>query len=90
MVNVIKTSVDIDEELKKKIDFICSFTNTTPSYFNGNLIQVERTNLIYFEPHKVIINDITYLFFNNGNEIYVYNLSNKLALSELEEYIKNN
>lgn len=87
MVKVIKTSINIDEELRKKIDFICSFTNTTPKFVKGNLIQIERTNLIYFEPHKVIINNITYLFFNNSNEIYIDNLSNKLELSQLENHI---
>lgn len=90
MVNVIKKEICIDKELKRKIDFICSFTNTTPKYFNGYLRQVEKTNLIYFEPHKVTINNITYLFFNNSNEIYVDNLSNKLELSQLENHIKNN
>lgn len=89
MVSFIKQEVSI-EEIKKKIDFICSFTNKIPKFINGNLIQIERTNLVYFEPHKVIINNITYLFFNNSNEIYVKNISNKLELSELEQHIKNN
>ena len=87
MVNIIKQEINIDEQLKKKIDFICRFNNTTPKYFNGSLKQIERTNLIYYEPHRVIINDITYLFFNN-EEIYIENLNNQIQLKDLEKHIK--
>ncbi len=88
MVNILKEEISIDEQIKKKIDFICSFTNTTPIYFNGNLRKIERTNIIYFEPHKVVINDITYLFFNNSNDIYIENLLNCQKISNLEHIIK--
>lgn len=87
MVNIIKQEINIDESIKKKIDFICKFNNTIPIYFNGNLRQVERTNLIYYEPHRVIINDITYLFFNN-DEIYIDNLNNKISIKDLEKHMK--
>jgi Plasmid recombination enzyme. len=70
MVNIIKKELEIDESIKNRIDFICSFTNTEPKYFNGYLRQVELTNLVYCEPHRVIIGNITYLFFNNSDEIY--------------------
>ena len=88
MVNVIKKELEIEEGIKNKIDFICSFTNTKPKYVNGNLRQLELTNLVYCEPYRVVINGITYLFFNNSNEIYIINLSNKLLIKDLENYIK--
>lgn len=88
MVNIIKQEINIDESIKRKIDFICKFNNTVPIYFNGNLRQVERTNLIYYEPNRVIINDITYLFFNDNDEIYIDNLNNKISIKDLENYIK--
>ncbi|MDD2208519.1 MAG: hypothetical protein PHG03_05140 [Bacilli bacterium] len=88
MVNIIKQEINIDESIKKKIDFICSFTNTTPKYFNGNLRQIEKTNLIYYEPHRVIIKGKTYLFFNSNEEIYIENLNNKILIKDLENYIK--
>ena len=37
-----------------------------------------------------IINDITFLAFNYSNEIFIENLSNKIKLSELEDYLKTN
>lgn len=88
MVNIIKKELEIEEGIKSKIDFICNFTNTKPKYITGYLRQVELTNLVYCEPHRVIINDITYLFFNNSDEIYIDNLNNKLLLKELERHIK--
>ena len=36
-----------------------------------------------------IIKDITFLIFNYSNEIFIENLSNKIKLSELENYLKS-
>ena len=89
MVNIIKEELSLEESLKKKIEFICDFTNTKPTIINGNIRKVDRTNLIYIEPHRIIINNITFLAFNYSNEIFIENLSNKMKLSELEKYLKN-
>ena len=88
MVNIIKEELPLEESLKKKIEFICDFTNTKPTIINGNIRKVDRTNLIYIEPHRIIINNITFLVFNYSNEIFIENLSNKIKLSELEDYLK--
>lgn len=88
MANIIKEELLLEESLKKKIEFICDFTNTKPTIINGNIRKVDRTNLIYIEPHRIIINNITFLAFNYSNEIFIENLSNKIKLSELEDYLK--
>ena len=88
MVNIIKEELSLEESLKKKIEFICDFTNAKPTIINGNIRKVDRTNLIYIEPHRIIINNITFLAFNYSNEIFIENLSNKIKLSELEDYLK--
>lgn len=36
-----------------------------------------------------IINDITYLFFNNSDELYIDNLNNKITFKSLEKHIKS-
>lgn len=90
MVNIIKQELEIDEKIRKRIDFICKFINTTPEYINGSLRQIDKTNLVYCEPHRVIIKDNAYLFFNNSDEIYIDNLSNKIMLKDLEKYIVSN
>ena len=88
MVNITKEKLEIDNELKKKIEFICSFCNTTPTIINGNIRKIEKTNLNYIEPHRIIIKGITFLAFNYSNEIFIENLSKPIKLSDLETYIK--
>ena len=89
MVNITKKELEIDNELKNRIEFICSFCNTTPTIINGNIRKINKTNLNYIEPHRIIIKDITFLAFNYSNEIFVENLSNKIKLSDLETFIKS-
>ncbi len=50
---------------------------------------VQKTNLTYVEPHRVIINGITYLAFNYEPNVFIENLSKSSPLSNLEEYIKS-
>ena len=88
MVNIIKEEISLEESLKKKIEFICEFAKVQPTIINGSIRKIDRTNLTYIEPHRIIINDITFLAFNYSNEIFIENLSNKIKLSELENYIK--
>ena len=88
MVNIIKLVIDIEEALRKKREFVCSFCNTQCEIQKGSIRTIERTNLTYLEPHRIIINGITFLAFNYSNEIFIENLNNKIKLSELENYLK--
>ena len=88
MVTITKKKLEIDNGLKNKIEFICSFCNTTPTIINGNIRKVNKTNLNYIEPHRIIIKGITFLVFNYSNEIFIENLSNRIKLSDLETFIK--
>ena len=89
MIRTIKEEIEIDESLKKKIEFFCSFCNTTPIIENGSLRTIERTNLAYVEPHRIIIKGITFLVFNYETSIYVEDLSKRLLIKDLEDYIKS-
>ena len=88
MVNIIKQEIDIEEALKKKLEFVCSFCNTKCEIKKGSIRTIERTNLSYVEPHRIIIKGITFLAFNYSKTIYVVNLLNKLEINELESFIK--
>ena len=55
---------------------------------NGSIRKIDKTNLNYIEPHRIIINNVMFLAFNYSNEIYINNLSKKIKISELENYIK--
>ena len=89
MVNIIKEEIILDESLKKKLKFICDFAKVKPTIINENIRRIDKTNLSYIEPHRIIINDMTFLAFNYSNEIYINNLSKKIKLAELENYIKS-
>ncbi len=88
MVNIIKEELSLEESLRKKIEFICDFINNKPTIINGSIKKIDKTNLTYIEPHRIIINNTTFLVFNYSNEIFIENLSNKIKLSELKDYLK--
>ncbi|HCJ32064.1 MAG TPA: hypothetical protein DHV70_04185 [Firmicutes bacterium] len=81
MIKIIKEEIEIEESLESRLKIICDFCNTTPTIINGIIRRVEHTNLTYIEPHRIIINDITFLAFNYFNEIFIENLNNKIKLS---------
>ncbi len=88
MVNIIKQEIDIEEALRKKLEFVCSFCNAKFEIQKGSIRTIERTNLSYIEPHRIIIKGITFLAFNYETNIYIENLNNKIKISELEDYLK--
>ena len=47
MINIIKQEIPIDESLKKKLEFICDFCNTTPTFINGSIRKIDKSNLAY-------------------------------------------
>ncbi len=85
---IIKEQLEIDETLNKKIDNILKFLNIKTKVKNGNIINISKTNLAYIEPHKLVINDITYLFFNECQNVYINTLEQLIPFNELENYIK--
>ncbi len=89
MIKLKTKELHFDEELKKKIEFICDFCNTTPIIENGSIRKIEHTNLSYVEPHKIIIKGIIFLAFNYSKTIYVGSLANSLEIKDLESFIKS-
>ena len=79
MVNIIKKELTLEKSLRKKIEFICDFTNNKLTIKNGSIRKIDKTNLTYIEPHRIIINTTTFLVFNFSNEIFIENLSNILV-----------
>ena len=89
MLKVITKEIPIDEGLKTRIQFICDFCNTTPTFINGSIRKIDKTNINYIEPNKIIIKGTTFLAFNHGRDIYVENLQKHINISDLQELIKN-
>lgn len=88
MLSITRKEINISEELKSKIEWTCKLKQVKPEITNGCLRIVECTNLAYVEPHRVIIKDKLYLFFNEQNYFYIGSLENKYPLSKFNEYIE--
>lgn len=91
MLSITRKEINISKELKSKIMWACQLKlkgKEKPQIINGCLKIIEHTNLAYVEPHKVIIKNNLYLFFNEHDYFYIGNLGNKYPLSKLQEYIE--
>ncbi len=87
MIRIIKKKINMSDELKAKIKWPCKFNNRPYQIIEGHLRIVEHTNLAYVEPHKVIIGDNLYLFFNEQKNFYLENLKKKIPIADLSDYI---
>ena len=47
MREIIKEELSLEESLRKKIEFICDFTNNKPTIINGSIRKIDKTNLQY-------------------------------------------
>ncbi len=89
MINIIKQEIPFEKTLKQRLEFICEFCKTTPTFINGSIRKIDKSNLNYVEPHRIIIKNITFLAFNYSTDIYIKNLSKKIQITELESYLKS-
>ena len=89
MISITKEELDIEETLKKKIKNTLSFLGIKASVKKGNIISISKTNLAYIEPHKLTIDNTTYLFFNDSDYVFINTLENKIRFSNLNDYIKS-
>ena len=87
MIRIVKKKNKISRDLLSKIEWACRLNAIKFEHqmiVEGCLRVIEHTNLAYVEPHRVIIKNNLYLFFN---ELYVGDLRTKYPLSKLQEYI---
>ena len=81
---IFKEELQFEESLKQRFKFICEFANVNLTFVNGSIRKLDKTNLSYIEPHRVIIKSHTFLVFNYSNDVYISNLTKKIKLSDLE------
>ena len=85
---ITKEVIEIEETLENKVKNILLFLGIKTTIKKGNIISVDNTNLAYIEPHKLVVNDNTYLIFNECNDVYINTLEHSIPITELENYIK--
>ena len=67
MISIVKKKNKISRDLLSKIEWACRLNSIKFEHqmiLEGCLRVVEHTNLAYVEPHRVIIKNNLYLFFN--------------------------
>ena len=89
MLQIKKDLLVYDEHIKERLEFICKYSNKDVTFYNGNVISIDRTNLHYVETHKLFIGKHLFLFFNYSMDIYYQTLINKIEIKELYTFIKN-
>ena len=60
MINIIKQEITIEESLRQRLEFICEFSHTMPTFINGFIHKVDKTNLSYVASHKIITKGTKY------------------------------
>lgn len=85
---IVKEKLEIDEVLEKKINNLLKFNNIKAKLEQGNIISLTNTNIAYIESHSLEINETTYLFFNECEDVFINDLTKSIPLKELEHFIK--
>ena len=80
--------LNINENLKKKVDMICKFTNAKATYENGIIKNIIGTNIAFVRPHIITIKQNKYLIFDECDDIFINGYQEKIKLKDLENYIK--
>ena len=88
MIKSITQELEIESNLKQQLEFICEFCHIKSTIINGSIRKIDKTNLSYIEPHRVIVKDTTFLAFNYSKTLYIGILSNSTEIKDLEDYIK--
>ena len=73
MVTIIKEEIEMEKALKNKINFICDFYKVTPVIKTGCIRRIDKTNLTYVEPHRIIIKNVMFLAFTSLSYMFKCN-----------------
>lgn len=65
MINIIKKEIDVEESLKKRLEIICDFCNTTPTIINGS----EEYNSKQTRENRKIKDYFTHVSNNSKNDL---------------------
>lgn len=91
MIKVVKKEIDVEESLRKRLTIICDFCNTSPTIIKGSIRKIEKTNISYIEPHRVIIKDKLFLdSVSKTNKEYKKVQELSVTLNNVDTEIKEN
>ena len=90
MLTIETKELKISEEIKRKVEMICRFSNVKYELLNGNIKSIKNTNIAYVKPHVLKVNNNDYLIFEDYDYIFINGYNKKIKFKDLEEYIKKN
>ena len=85
MLNIETKELKISNNLKRKIELIGKFTNTTPIINNGYVKNITGANVAYVMPHIIVIKNNKYLMFDECDDVYVNTFKSKISFKDLED-----
>ena len=83
VIKIITQELEIESNLKQRLEFIREFCHIKPTIINGSIRKVDKTNLSYIEPHKIIINTMYFLLLTILMKSISIILSKKIKINEL-------
>ena len=86
MLNIETKELKISDKLKRKIEMIGRFTNTTPIINNGSIKNITGTNVAYIMPHIIVIKNNKYLIFDECDDVYINTFKSKISFKDLEDH----
>ena len=97
VIKIITQELEIESNLKQRLEFICEFCHIKPTIINGSIRKIDKTNLSYIEPHKIIVKDKMFGkekeredYWNFSKDLYTHNIfSDKTIQSIQDDYIWN-
>ena len=86
MLNIETKELKINDKLKRKIEMIGRFTNTTPIINNGYVKNITGTNVAYVMPHIIVIKNNKYLIFDECDDVYINTFNSKISFDYHNNY----
>ena len=83
MLNVETKELKISDKLKRKIEMIGRFTNTTQIINNGSIKKCYLYYATYYSQNN------KYLMFDECDDVYVNTFKSKISFKDLEDYINS-
>ena len=91
MVNIIKEEISLEESLKKKLEFICDFCNTTSTFINGSIRKIDKTIIKYqsITEQATTLKELESELLNNRNGLKLLEQSNDDLSLKINVLTKN-
>ncbi len=89
MINIIKQEMPFEKTLKQRLEFICEFCKTTPTFINGSIRKISKNEFYQIDEEnafKYILDKRDALTFRKEPTPIEVKPANEKVLNEIYEY----